>query len=107
MATTGGLVAAAAALATQPPAVELLEPARARAAAGAGETAPRRARLFVVEDAPLSEVVEELLAGLLLSGLGIEGGRGTEDVVHDDVDTASAGGEVVEVEVVVGAHYLG
>lgn len=94
---------------TAPPsAPERLEPARARAARRRDEAAARGAGVVRVDGAHEVEVI--LLAGERLgaaAAAGVPGGIGAEVPVDDDVRGAGAGGDVVVVEVAVGAHRYG
>jgi hypothetical protein len=119
---------------TRPAAVELLEPARAGAAVGRGETASRRARVAVVDALGGVEVQvrarrwwQRVLCSRDVGGAGgapgrvlrlcccertgavcgLRGdgvGRRAEDVVYYDVDVPRARRYMVVMEVIVSAH---
>lgn len=94
---------------TAPPsAPERLEPARAGAARWRDEAAARGARVVRVDGSHEVELV--LSAGERLgaaAAAGVLGGIGTEVPVDDNVRGTGAGGNVVVVEVAVGAHCYG
>ena len=104
MAAHAALVAAAAALAALPTAVELEEAAATRFALGGRHATTGGAGILVVND--LGVVVLQVAAWLLRAG-GVDGGGPAEAVVDGDVNVPCAGREMVVMPVVVVAHGVG
>jgi len=95
------LIASAVTLAADPTAVELLEAAAARGAVGRDKAAAGRAGIVVVN--ALSVVKLRVVACLFVPG-AVDGGVGTEAIVHHHVNVVDARGYVVVMEVKVDAH---
>jgi len=96
------LVPASAALAAPPSPVEMLQPTTARQAVRGRQAVARRARVAVVD--VLRVIVEEVGARLPRPRDGIDRGSCAKDILHLHVDRPLAGGQVMVVEMVVGAH---